>query len=222
MDVSHPDSPNFGKHWSAKQVAEAFAPSDEAVSAVLNWLAEAGISNDRAKQSSSLNWIHLDVTISEAEGLLQTEYYEYTHATGQSHVACEEYSLPEDIQKHIDFVTPTVHFDAKLGQPKQRRDLDERQIDIYKRQAVGHSLGSPSDKSLPKDGGRVPWGKTFNELENCDESIVPDCLRALYEFPPDFPANPKSKPSLLSPVIELTSTRFIRYCRVFSSSVYSI
>lgn len=25
-DVSHPTSPNFGKHWSAKQVAETFAP----------------------------------------------------------------------------------------------------------------------------------------------------------------------------------------------------
>ena len=26
MDVSHPSSENFGKHWTAKQVAEAFRP----------------------------------------------------------------------------------------------------------------------------------------------------------------------------------------------------
>lgn len=25
-DVSHPESENYGRHWSAKQVAEAFAP----------------------------------------------------------------------------------------------------------------------------------------------------------------------------------------------------
>ena len=25
-DVSHPASPNYGKHWSAKQIAETFAP----------------------------------------------------------------------------------------------------------------------------------------------------------------------------------------------------
>ena len=25
-DVSHPSSPNYGKHWTAKQVAETFAP----------------------------------------------------------------------------------------------------------------------------------------------------------------------------------------------------
>ena len=26
MDVSHPEAPNFGKHWTAKQVKETFAP----------------------------------------------------------------------------------------------------------------------------------------------------------------------------------------------------
>lgn len=34
MDVSHPDSENYGKHWSAKEVAEMFAPSEETVSSV--------------------------------------------------------------------------------------------------------------------------------------------------------------------------------------------
>src|SRR4051812_4415870 len=46
MDVSHPDSPNFGKHWTAKQVAEAFAPSEEAVNTISRWLAESGIIGD--------------------------------------------------------------------------------------------------------------------------------------------------------------------------------
>ena len=26
MDVAHPESANYGKHWTAKQIAEAFAP----------------------------------------------------------------------------------------------------------------------------------------------------------------------------------------------------
>lgn len=199
MDVSHPDSPNFGKHWSATQVAETFAPSEEAVASVLGWLAESGIIGDRVKQSQGLNWIHADVTVTEAESLLKTKYYKYTHAvTGQAHVACEDYSIPEDIQKHVDFVTPTVHFDAKVSNPKKRRALEERGTSTSTsghsvQPGIGHSIGSPGDKSLPKDGGRIPFGTIINELENCDTSIVPDCLRALYEFPPDFPANPKSK-----------------------------
>jgi tripeptidyl-peptidase-1 len=204
MDVSHPESPNYGKHWTAKQVAEMFAPSEDTVSAVLDWLVEYGIPSHRVKQSQSLNWINVDVTVTEAEGLLDAKYYEYVHAeTGQAHVACEEYSLPQHIQEHIDFVTPTVHFDAKIESPKKRRDLDERETAVAKRQtsAVGHdvhsgvgnSIGSPGDRSLPKNGGKIPFGTILNELENCDVSIVPDCLRALYEFPPDFPANSKSE-----------------------------
>jgi tripeptidyl-peptidase-1 len=51
MDVSHPESPSYGKHWTAKQVAEMFAPSEETVSAVLDWLAEYGIPSHRVKQS---------------------------------------------------------------------------------------------------------------------------------------------------------------------------
>lgn len=202
-DVSDPESPNFGKHWSAKQIAETFAPSEDSISAVLDWLSEHGISGSRVKQSQGLNWIHAGVTASEAEKLLDTKYYEFKHAlTGQAHVACEEYSLPEDIQEHIDFVTPTVHFDAKVENPKRRRDLNEEEQAIAKRQAeaghqvqpgTGTSIGSPVDKSLPKDGGRLPFGTVLDQLANCDVSIVPNCLRALYEFPPYFPANPKSK-----------------------------
>lgn len=199
MDVSHPESPNFGKHWSAKQVAETFAPSDEAVASVLEWLAESGITGDRVKQSQGLNWVHADVTVSEAESLLKTKYYKYTHGqTGQGHIACEDYSIPEDIQRHVDFVTPTVHFDAKVSSPKKRRTLEQREASTSTKghnvqPGVGHSIGSPGDASLPKDGGKVPFGTILNELENCDTSIVPDCLRALYLFPADFPANSKSK-----------------------------
>jgi tripeptidyl-peptidase-1 len=208
-EVSHPDSPNFGKHWSAKQVAETFAPSDEAVAMVFQWLSEAGITADRVKQSQGLNWVYAEVTVEEAENLLKTEYYTYKHSqTGQAHVACDDYSIPEDIQRHVEFITPTVHFDAKVKAPKRRRSLNAEETEIAKRQssAVGHnvqpgigkSIGSPSDGSLPKSGGKIPFGTVLSQLENCDVSIVPNCLRALYEFPPDFPANPKSE-SIKSP-----------------------
>jgi tripeptidyl-peptidase I len=188
-------------------VAETFAPSQESYSSVLDWLAEHGIPAERVKQSQSLSWLHFDATVSEVEALLSTQYFEYNHATtGQAHVACEEYSIPEDIKNHIDFITPTVHFDAKIENPKKRRTLNEEEIAIAKRQTsttghnvvpgIAHSIGSPSDKSLPKSGGKI--SNLITELENCDVSIVPDCLRALYEFPPYFPINSKSESYLSS------------------------
>jgi tripeptidyl-peptidase-1 len=191
-------------------VAEAFAPSQESYTSVLNWLSEHGIAAERVKQSQSLSWLQFDATVSEAEDLLNTKYFEYKHAvTGQAHVACEEYSLPEDIKKHIDLVTPTVHFDAKVEGPKKGRKLSQDEVAIVKRQTsstgqnvqpgIGHSIGSPGDKSLPKSGGKI--STIINELENCDVSIVPDCLRALYEFPPYFPTNAKSKFAFSSEVV---------------------
>lgn len=73
MDVSRPDSPNFGKHWPSKQVAEVFAPSDITVASVVEWLTEAGISSDRARQSQGLNWVHAELTVEEAEKTTKDE-----------------------------------------------------------------------------------------------------------------------------------------------------
>ena len=43
MDVSHPHSPNYGKHWTADEVIEAFRPNDADVEVVRDWLVESGI-----------------------------------------------------------------------------------------------------------------------------------------------------------------------------------
>lgn len=43
MDVSHPQSPNYGKHWTAENVHTMYAPSSDAVEAVRDWLQGAGV-----------------------------------------------------------------------------------------------------------------------------------------------------------------------------------
>jgi len=108
-EVSVPTSPKYGKHWTAKEIAEAFAPSDKTVDAVKTWLTSAGIPDSRIKQSQGLNWLEFDATVDEAEELLKTKYNVYEHEeTGQPHVACEEYSIPSHLKEHIDMVYPTV------------------------------------------------------------------------------------------------------------------
>lgn len=67
MEVSHPDSPNFGQHWSAQKIAETFAPGHESVEAVMDWLVSSGITPDRISTSQSLGWLHFDATVEEAE-----------------------------------------------------------------------------------------------------------------------------------------------------------
>ncbi|KAI9648207.1 hypothetical protein NHQ30_002839 [Ciborinia camelliae] len=190
MDVSNPSSPNFGKHWSAKQVAETFAPSADSVNAVIQWLEEYGIKSERVKQSQSLSWVHANVTVAEAESLLNTKYYAYTHTeSGQTAAACDDYSVPENVRKHIDFITPTLHFDAKVVSRKEKRDLNTSQKDALAKRAIGtgHRVGSPNDPSLPKQGkilsGTSHSGLETSALATCNINITPECLRALYGLP---------------------------------------
>ena len=211
MLVSHPSAEKFGQHWTAKEVAEKFAPSKDSVDAVRNWLAASGIATERVAQTQSMGWLEFKATVGEAEELLKTKYYIYKHRSGQPHIACSEYSVPADVRDHVDFITPTVHFDAPLTPPTDKNNPKSKRQSQWsspvKRDnvvradpsstaaagvpvetGVGMKIGSPKSGSLPKSGGRI--SKIFQELANCSNQITPDCLRALYEFPPNFVAAP--------------------------------
>ena len=86
MEVSHPESEKYGKHWSAGDVLEMFAPSDETTDAVRSWLLDSGIERERIQLTSSKGWIEVTATVEEAERLLQTEYNLYSHSSGKEHV----------------------------------------------------------------------------------------------------------------------------------------
>lgn len=112
--------------------------------------------------------------MAEAEDLFKTRYHNYVHASGQSQIACEEYSIPAHLQgKHIDLVWPTVHFDTKLV--KKSNDV------LSKRSRS--SLGQPGSGSLPK---LKQWlggiGNVIKELTQCDTQITPWCLRVCGEI----------------------------------------
>jgi tripeptidyl-peptidase-1 len=120
--------------------------------------------------SKSLTWVKFDATVEEAESLLRTEYHVYTNAnTGEDYLAVEDYSVPAHIRDHIDFITPTVHFDATVKQTPKRRDLERRDI---KGKPVSHAM----------QGAQVSAQETTYNLTNCDKYTTPDCLRALYSF----------------------------------------
>jgi tripeptidyl-peptidase-1 len=69
-----------------------FAPADEAVEAVREWLRLYGISDSRVVHSDNKGWLAFDATVEEAEKLLLTEYYEHEHRHSPSvRVGCDEY-----------------------------------------------------------------------------------------------------------------------------------
>ncbi|KAH9848040.1 subtilisin-like protein [Lenzites betulinus] len=157
LDVSHPDSSNYGQHWTLQQVADTFRPSAESVESVHKWLVEDGqIGAERIRLSQSGAWIMANVTVDEAEQLLGTEYYVYSHEEGGvEHLACHDrYHLPAHVSKHVDLITPTIHFDR-----------------MVKKRAT-------ETLSAAKDIGKG----IADELENCDKVITLNCLRVLYDF----------------------------------------
>lgn len=166
-DVSHPESPNYGNHWSAAKVASTFRPSADSVAAVRDWLVDEGIEPSRIRLSKNFGWLEANVTIAEAEHLLKTEYHVYNHATTDTkHIACGSgYHLPEHVSKHVDLVTPTLHFDA-----------------IVKRGA-GHAKRFGNNAIRPGDPGFGPVSpKTVGSIKVCGSAAVHDLELMGVEF----------------------------------------
>lgn len=86
MDVSHPHSPNYGNHYTPEEVKEMFKPSKESLDTVIDWLKDEGIDRERIGLSNSGGWIEVDLSVEEAERVLDTEYTVYQHTYGNEHV----------------------------------------------------------------------------------------------------------------------------------------
>ena len=82
---------------------------------------------------------------------------------------CHEYSVPEHIREHVDIIKPTVHFTQTVSPRNPVKRSFER-------------IGMPGTTfhGGPKTNGELV--KITPVLENCDEAITPDCLRALYSI----------------------------------------
>ncbi|KAH8886793.1 Pro-kumamolisin [Thozetella sp. PMI_491] len=190
MDVSHPSSPNYGKHWTPDQIRETFAPKQETVDLVKEWLELEGIHPTRTRLANGRNWINFNATVREMERLLKTTYHVYKHDYhGNSHVACDKYHVPEHLAEHIDIITPTIHFDQRVGHDKGKKQvpLDEDRSDELRKRALPPGpgvgiLGDPNSGSNPKQGATVV--NALMNLDQCDMMITPECLRALYATPP--------------------------------------
>ena len=121
MDVSHPASENYGKHLSAEEVHNIFAPSEETVKSVKDWLLSSGLEESDVMHYDNKGWLAVDVPASHAESLLKTEYFEY-ETSGSYRIGCDEYSLPVHLSDHVDLIKPGVKLSAPLSKRKVKRD----------------------------------------------------------------------------------------------------
>lgn len=79
MSISHPESETYGKALSDDEVNGLFAPSDESVNAVRNWLLESGVPAATIAHSDSKGWLAVDLSVAHAERLFEAELWEFEH-----------------------------------------------------------------------------------------------------------------------------------------------
>lgn len=184
MDVANHASPNYGRHYTAAEVIDLFAPEEATVAAVRAWLEGAGIAPGRISLSANKAWLQFDAKASEAEALLRTEYHFYEHHSSDVNIACDRYHVPADVQSHIDYITPGLKLLPGGGDAKSRKRRDT----LGKRGAHSFKTGPVIRRPLPSF--MDVQGIRNGPLNVCDYIITPECIKALYKVPDGTKAAP--------------------------------
>ena len=169
MEVSHPSSKTYGKHLSAAQVHDLFAPTEETVTAVKEWLIFAGVDANSITGYENKGWLAIDMPAWQAEDLLSTEYYEHDSKDGVR-IGSDEYSLPASVSPHVDYIKPGVKMSPPLKKRVVKRDWPHPS---WPSPPHGHPHGYPGWQPPPGVYGLPP------ELQNCGVNITPVCIQAL-------------------------------------------
>ncbi|KAA1474751.1 family S53 protease [Dentipellis sp. KUC8613] len=162
--VSTPGNPSYGKHLSKQQVEALAAPTPDGLSAVKSWLSSHGLTADAITPAG--DWLGLNVTVKQANALLDTQYATFTHqSTGKQTVRTLSYSVPADVKSHISFVHPTVAFPVK-------------------------PIGGPLVLSSPKTQKRTP---SPDATPSCPSEFTPACAQSQYGIPTTLAKNPSNR-----------------------------
>ena len=174
-DISDPYSPNYGKHWTANEVIDAFKPSDSAVSDVKKWLVDHGIADARITRTENKAWLAFHATAEEAESLLHTEYHEYEDSvSGGVMPSCDQYHVPRHVSDHIDYITPGIKLLAPPESHKEKRAAISRR--------VAQAAGLDHSRILHNLNAHAKAPVNTSDLSICDKNITPVCIAALYNI----------------------------------------
>lgn len=168
-DVSDPEHPLYGRHLKRDELAKMMKPSDVSTAAVLNWLSEAGIPSSQVEDEG--DWINFRITVGDAESLLDTDFAIYTYLdTNIKKLGALEYSVPKEVAPHITMIAPIIRF----GQIRPQRSHIFKVIEAAPADTAVHTAEAATSKL---------------NLTECNDSITPWCLRALYKVG-DYEADP--------------------------------
>lgn len=165
MEVSDPDSPKYGQHYTQEQVTEAFAPEQESIDTVTKWLVDAGVPAESIKMPRSQGWLQFRTTVDKLESLLHTKYNVFEDRDTSEHfLGTEAYHLPADVAEHVDFVSPAV----AMYKVSNTRETTRSTIAV--------------EEVPTKTASKRQFSGDDDPLANCDQLITPECIKAMYNI----------------------------------------
>ncbi|EST07407.1 Peptidase S53, propeptide [Kalmanozyma brasiliensis GHG001] len=169
--TSDPDHELYGQHLSADQVSSYLQPHKRSIEEVELWLRDAGIHIDEAlaARSPSKDTFTVHIPAWQARELLNADLGVYEHKrSGTLAVRTPEYSVPEHVSEHLDYVGPLTLF----TQPRALKS------DIAGTQVLVKELAD-DDASIVGDVHRIVDG---GQPAACNTSAVTNlCLRTFYK-----------------------------------------
>lgn len=156
LNMSTPGHRDYGKHHkSYNEMKRMLQPNDKTVDAVEKWLKDAHIKDFKR----DADWMTFNTTVDQANDLLKADFQWYNHAdTDVQRLRTLKYSLPDSLDSHVNFVTPTTRF----GQ------LSPQHI-------TKHGRVVTADASFAKQAASADV--------DCNKLINPQCLKDLYSIP---------------------------------------
>ncbi|RAO68817.1 uncharacterized protein BHQ10_004829 [Talaromyces amestolkiae] len=166
LGLSTPGHASYGDFLSPGALQDLIAPASTASDAVTSWLDQSLSAN--AIQNNG-NWLALQLSVEQAENLLQTKFYDYkSTTTGEIRTLTLGYSVPTSLTEFIETIQPTTDFSEVRGLP---------QI-----QAYGPDLSNLTTEATSSE---------------CNTQITPACLQSLYGLPTASVSN--SSPGIAVP-----------------------
>lgn len=89
------------------QVEKFVAPTAQSSEAVNTWLKQVGLNVTTFSPAGDL--LSISLPVGKANELFDTDFAVYTHSeTGKQTIRTMSYSIPTELEGHLDFVHPTI------------------------------------------------------------------------------------------------------------------
>jgi tripeptidyl-peptidase-1 len=107
LDISNPDSPQYGHHLSRQQVDAYVEPSADTLSKVNSWLSSHNLTATNATHAG--DWIRISAPVHQANKMFNASFDLFHYpGNGEQLIRTLAYSIPAELKNHIDLVHPTV------------------------------------------------------------------------------------------------------------------